>query len=122
MKNFVLGILFLLPHSSFGHAQIQTADPEKDAVLHATPKRVVLTFSEQLELSMSKLEVTNHKTHDVVSTGSVSNNDHKKNTLETALKDLPAKNAAYDVSWKAVGTDSHLMKGSYSFTVTAEGK
>lgn len=123
MKQFLLlSILFLLPTYGFGHAHLKTADPAKDSVLHTPPHNVVLTFSEDLELPMCKIEVTNQKTHDVVSTGSVANSDHKKNTLEVDLKTLAQETATYEVSWKAVGTDSHLMKGSYNFSVVPERK
>lgn len=123
MKQLLLiSILFLLPTYGFGHAHLKSSDPAKDAVLHNLPHKVVLLFSEDLELPMCKVEVTNQKTHDVVSVGSLANNDHKKNTLEVELKAPSQESATYEVSWKAVGTDSHPMKGSYAFSVAPGGK
>ncbi len=115
-------ILFLLPSLGFAHAHLKNAEPAKDAIIDKLPSKIVLTFSEDLELSMSKIEVRRKDNKTLVSSGNPANSGQQKNIMEIELKAPLAEKGTYEVSWKAVGTDSHPMKGSYLFTVSSERK
>ena len=121
MKNYLMISIFssLLcshPLSAFAHAHIKESTPAKDAIVHEAPHEVMIRFSEELESSMSKLEVKNLKTGEIVSEKTVQGGNDKS-SLRTSLKGLKNEKSKYQVLWKAVSKDSHSMKGSYEFTV-----
>ncbi len=106
----------LTAHTAFAHAKLLKSSPSANEVVHAAPSEVSLHFSEELEVAMSKLEVKNSKTGEVVSQGAVSQNPDDKASLKIALKPLKKPKAVYEVTWKAVAKDAHKMPGHMSFT------
>ena len=105
----------------FAHTHVQESDPKKDSVVVVVPHTVNIKFSEALEQSMSKLEVKNLKTGEIVSEKQLQSNGDK-NSLQVSLKEIKNEKAKFQVSWKAVSSDSHSMKGSYEFTFDPAGK
>lgn len=128
MKNFSKLVLFfmpfglLVPQFADAHAHILKATPAKNEILAKAPAEVRIQFSEELEGSMSKLEVRNKQTHEVVSSGSTLMDKSTPDTLSISLKPLKNEKETYEVSWKAVAKDTHRMKGTYDFTVEPTGK
>ncbi|QDK38591.1 copper resistance protein CopC [Bdellovibrio sp. NC01] len=124
MKNGLLTVLLMFFTShAFAHAHLQKSEPLKDAQVSKLPDKVVLTFSEDVELAMSKIEVRRQSDHTTLSTGPITHSNEQKNTMEVRITpDANGGSAKYEVQWKAVGTDSHPMKGSYIFTVVTEKK
>jgi len=113
---FALGILGA--GNAFAHAHLESSDPAKDSVVRTMPTTVNLHFSEQLEISMSKLEVKNLDTGKVVSEGKPTYLRDDKSALQIGIKDptLSGEKTRFEVSWKAVSKDSHKMPGKYEFT------
>jgi methionine-rich copper-binding protein CopC len=64
---------------------------------------------------MSKIEVKNKESGEVVSEGALTGVESDKGALQTALKASAKANVTYIVSWKAVSKDTHKMQGSYEF-------
>jgi methionine-rich copper-binding protein CopC len=112
----ILALVFLFSSSTFAHSRIEETTPAKESTVKDFPKQVKIKFSEALETAMSKIEVKNLTTGEVISERSVSP-DNDKSILETSLKPQKAEKAKFEVSWKAVSKDSHTMKGTYDFTV-----
>jgi methionine-rich copper-binding protein CopC len=114
---FIFALLFFaVPSLAFAHAHLIKSSPAKDSIVHSVPSDVVLNFSEDLELAMCKMQVKDLKTGKVVSQGKPENADGKKNSLKVELEPLKNEKAKYEVSWKAVSTDSHRMPGKFTFS------
>lgn len=117
----LIGLLCSQPFLAFAHAHIKESTPAKDAIVNVAPQEVSIKFSEDLEASMSKLEVKNIKTGDVVSEATTQIGEDKA-SLKAALKNIKNEKSTYQVSWKAVSKDGHTMKGSYDFTLDPKVK
>jgi methionine-rich copper-binding protein CopC len=124
MKNirhtsaFFVALSLAISGNAFAHAHLESSEPAKDASVNSLPSAVTLHFSEELESSMSKLEVKNLDTGKIVSTGKPAYANGDKSALQISIKD-PAtvtKKSRFEVSWKAVSKDSHKMPGKYEFT------
>jgi len=112
----ILTVSLLQAGQAFAHAHLKTSDPAQNAVVTQAPAQVTLKFSENLELSMSKLEVKDSTSGDVVSTGKLSDGGQGKSTMQVALNPLKKTRSKYQVNWKAVSTDTHRTQGTYEFT------
>jgi copper resistance protein C len=106
----------LMAGQAFAHAHLKTSDPTQNAVIIQAPAQVTLKFSEDLELSMSKLEVKDSTSGDVVSTEKLSDGGQGKSTMQVSLAPLKKVKSKYQVKWKAVSTDTHRTQGTYEFT------
>ncbi len=108
------GSILLQSQLVSAHAHLVESQPAKDEVVVIAPTEVRAKFSEDLEFTMSKIEVQNVATHEVVSQNAKAGEKDKK-ILITTLNPLKNEKASYQVSWKAVTKDSHTMKGTYIF-------
>jgi methionine-rich copper-binding protein CopC len=117
-KKYLLAVLtvsLLMAGQAFAHAHLKTSDPTQNAVVTQAPAQVTLKFSEDLEISMSKLEVKDSTSGDVVSTGKLSDGGQGKSTMQVTLNPLKKMKSKYQVNWKAVSTDTHRTQGSFEF-------
>ena len=119
-NSFLLCLPLLFSFAAMAHTHIQETIPAKESVIKTVPTEVSIKFSEDLEVAMSKIEVKNLTTGQIVSDKAVAGST--KATLRTPLKNLKSEKTKYEVTWKAVSKDSHTMKGSYSFTVDPSSK
>ena len=110
--------LIALPSLAEGHAHLKTSSPEKDATVEEAPKEVTLTFSEPLELSMSKLEVEDLTNGGSLSVGEAHAADGKANSLQIAVHAPKTPKAKLLVTWKVVAKDTHKMNGKFTFEVS----
>ena len=122
IRHLILMLAMTVSVPALAHAHLKTSEPAANATVHAAPSKVVLHFSEPLEAAMCKVEVKNKKTGEVVSDGKPTAGAADKKTLEEALKALPTGQATYEVSWKAVSTDTHRSQGTFVFTVEPSKK
>jgi methionine-rich copper-binding protein CopC len=96
---------------AFAHAMLEHAVPSAGAVLHASPKSVVLSYSEPLEPSLSTVAVTDAQGRDAAAAKSTASGT----TMSVALK--PLKPGTYRVRWHALSIDTHRTEGAFAFTV-----
>ena len=114
MKSRVVLACVLMAWSgspALAHAFLRHADPGAGAALAATPRRVVLVFTEQLEPVFSGVMVINAAGRSVEAGTAVVGG----NTMVAPL--LPLAPGRYRVVWHAVSVDTHRTEGAYSFTV-----
>jgi methionine-rich copper-binding protein CopC len=92
------------------HAFLDHADPRVGSTVTA-PASVKIWMTEELEPAFCKLQV-----FDAAGT-EVDKREAKVSgaTMSVALPPLPP--GTYQVSWKAVATDTHKTTGTFSFTV-----
>jgi methionine-rich copper-binding protein CopC len=99
---------------AFAHALLEQAAPRAGARLAAPPAEVRLTFSEPLEPAFSSFTVSGPPGFGGAPPAKVAGADHR--SLAAPLK-APVPAGRYQVSWRAVSTDSHVTQGSFSFEV-----
>lgn len=97
--------------AAVGHAFLQHAEPGAGATLSAPPKRIALSFTEQLEPVFSGIAVTDSSGHNVEASAVLIGG----NVMAVPLR--PLAPGIYKVSWHAVSVDTHRTEGAYSFTV-----
>ena len=122
MKKFqlslVVGALLLLPiDQSWAHSFLTSSNPKAGSALTSLPKKVTLTFNEDLlvvnnqnpnTLSISRSNGATLKT----STAAV-----MKNTLAVSLQTSKSDFGRFKVTYRAVSADGHPITGSFFFTV-----
>ncbi|MBY6036467.1 copper resistance protein CopC [Fictibacillus nanhaiensis] len=115
MKKTVLSILLLLmvifqlPSSIVAHSDLESATPAEGETVTNELEAVVLTFSTKIE-SLSSMKVKN---------------DNEEIPLQISIEDNqmtgkinnPLQNGNYSVEYRIIGADSHVIEGSYTFTV-----
>jgi methionine-rich copper-binding protein CopC len=112
MNRFALGFLFLaIATPALAHAHLVKSVPAKGAQIKS-PKHVVLTFSEALEPAFSGALLLDDQGRNF--TGGPVKIDGTVMTL-TPDRLTPGR---YNVSWHAVGHDTHRTEGEFAFTVT----
>jgi methionine-rich copper-binding protein CopC len=114
MKNLIVivALAALSPSVALAHAQLASSVPADQAVLESPPKELALHFTEAVRLTAVTVarDAEAAKQIDSLPTG--------------AMKDFslapPALAAGrYRVSWRALAADSHVMTGSFTFSVSA---
>ena len=95
------------------HAHLVGASPGENATV-ASPKTLVLHFSERLEPKFSGLDVFKADGGKAPVTSEIPADD-RKTIIGHATGPLPP--GVYQVKWRTVAADGHRMEGSYSFTV-----
>ena len=112
-----LGALSLagLSSAAVAHPKLTQTAPEANAIVATGPNEIRLTFNESLEASFSGAEIKNEGGKKI-ETGKVSTDPKNPKQLVIPLS-APLAPGAYKVTWHAVASDSHRVKGSYSFTV-----
>ena len=107
--------LLVAATAGFGvfHNKLVKSTPAKDAVV-AAPKEIRLWFAEKAEPGLSSITVIGTDSSKVA-TGKVKATD---DPLSIAVDVTgPMKPGGYVVRWRTSGTDGHVIRGSYPFTV-----
>jgi methionine-rich copper-binding protein CopC len=112
MKNLivVVALAALSPSLALAHAQLSSSAPADQTVLEAPPKELALHFTEAVRLT-------------AVTIARDGGSPQRIDSLPAAaLKDFslvaPAlEPGRYRVSWRALAADSHVMTGSFTFSV-----
>lgn len=107
------GLLMTAPHMAFAHAHLVSSDPAVGGTSAAT-NSLKLTFSEGLELKLSKFDVTAETGPVAGITPAIDGGDAKAIVLKLAK---PLGPGTYEVHWHVVSVDSHRTEGTYSFTI-----
>ncbi len=105
----------LVAPAAFGHAAFVGSAPEPGARLKRSPQRVVLTFTEPLNRSLSRATLVgvDGRERDVAARGV----DNRRLILKPKAG---LDRGAYRVRWHTVSTeDGHALEGSFSFGLRA---
>lgn len=98
------------------HAELTGSDPADGAVLDRSPVRVQLVFSEPVEPDFFSVEVyASDRSRVDRRDARVSPADIR--VLEASLAELGT--GTYTVVWRALSLDSHVIRGTFAFTVGA---
>lgn len=104
-------VTVLALHSSvaLAHSPLLASTPRDEAQLAEPPQTLDLAFKESVRLVKLKLTSANSQQKLLLPKASES----KEHSVP--MDPLPA--GKHTVSWRAMGSDGHLMKGSFNFTV-----
>jgi len=109
----LLAALWLVPGVAMAHSKLESAVPERDATVTASPERIEMTFNTKIE-KLSNFKILN-----------AAGEEMEKEKVEvdgmTMTGSVPAAlpNGIYTVKWVIIGADGHSVEGDYSFTVEA---
>jgi methionine-rich copper-binding protein CopC len=113
----LLAILFFSVSQSFAHSSLVSATPAENAVLSEFPTEIVLEFNENLlqlgDANPNKVEVRNSM-GDLLSSATVVNGSKISAPLQITGND------EYEVSYRIVSGDGHVVEDSYKFKVESE--
>ncbi len=112
MSLIAIMLFCITPFSiASAHSVLENATPADGEKLNDTINRIELSFNTKIE-NGSTLTLVND-TGDVIKPSSHKIND---NVLEAIFEDS-LKPGSYQVNWKIVGADGHLIENQYSFTI-----
>ncbi|MFC7372917.1 copper resistance protein CopC [Fictibacillus iocasae] len=119
MKKWMTALLIVVmvmisPQKSFAHSGLEKSEPAADSTVTDNMVKFKLTFNTEIE-DLSRIRVTDDKGVEV----SLMQMGTKANEL-VGESETPMPNGTYNVYWKIIGEDSHVVQGSYKFTVKAE--
>ena len=106
--------LAAFPAVATGHAALVRAAPGPREAVRVAPARVQLWFSERLEPAYSTLSVWANQARVDGGTARVSADDAR--LLSVALP--PLDRGRYEVKYRVLSIDGHVVEGTYPFTVT----
>jgi methionine-rich copper-binding protein CopC len=108
------GASLLLPRAGDAHAFLDHADPRVGSTSRSSPAAVTLTFTEGVEPTFSKIEVTDGDGK-AIAVGAL------EHPVETSLRvSIPALAVGtYRVKWRVVSVDTHETEGSFTFSIGA---
>lgn len=116
MKNLIIVIALaaLSPSLALAHAQLSSSVPADQAALESPPTELALHFTENVRLTALMIARDGEAPKQI---GSLPTGVMKD--FVVAAPSLPA--GRYSVSWRALAADSHVMTGSFTFSVGGGG-
>jgi copper transport protein len=106
--------LALAPAPADAHAELISTEPGSGEQLDAAPERVVLRFSESVDVSDDAVEVLTAG-GDRVDVGDPGHPDGERSSVAVDLPGLD--DGTYVVSWRVLSSDSHPVSGAFTFGV-----
>jgi copper transport protein len=106
--------LSLGPAPADAHAELISTEPASGEQLDAAPERVVLRFSESVDVSDDAVEVLTAG-GDRVDVGDPGHLDGERSSVAVDLPDLD--DGTYVVSWRVLSSDNHPVSGAFTFGV-----
>jgi copper transport protein len=114
IPNLVIALVVMWPSLAAAHAKLASSVPADEASLQSPPKALTLNFSEAVRLTALSLARDGERPQPIGSLPAGMMKD-----FSVAAPSLPA--GRYSVSWRALAADSHVMTGTFTFTVGAAG-
>lgn len=100
------------------HTELEESDPAEDAVLAESPSRVTLTYTTDVQLALSTVEVRpalpNATTVPAGKPAYLA--DDRRDVIVLPLSE-PLGGGGYTVSWTTAGPDGHKLSGDFGFRV-----
>ena len=100
------------------HTELKSSDPAKDTVLANPPAAITLTYTTDVQLALSSVEVRSSRPAHAAAGELEYLADDRHDVLVLPLTQRLA-NGTYTVSWATAGPDSHPISGTFDFTVDA---
>ena len=98
------------------HTELRSSSPAKDTVLAEPPAAVTLTYTTDVQLALSSVELRSSGAGHAAPGKLAYMADDRHDVLVLPLNQRLA-NGTYTVSWATAGPDSHPIGGTFDFTV-----
>lgn len=101
--------------AAYAHPRLQSSNPASGAVLKAAPKDIRLSFSEELVLNFTGVELKTAAGKSMpTGKAMLALGNNKIVIVPIGTRLLPG---SYNVAWHAVSVDTHRVNGSFNFKV-----
>ena len=100
------------------HTELKSSNPAQDTVLAVPPAAITLTYTTDVQLALSSVEVRPSGPAHGAAGKLEYLADDRHDVLVLPLNERLA-NGTYTVSWSTAGPDSHPISGTFDFTVDA---
>ena len=107
-------LLAAVPAPAARHNRLVKAEPGVDSTVAKSPRQIRLWFKEPPELAVTSIRLSDAAATPI-QTGGVQATDDKASIAVAVTAPLPS--GKYTVTWKTAGTDGHVIRGSFGFTV-----
>ena len=108
-------LLLSLPATAHAHTRLKRSDPGPKAILGHAPQNIDLWFTEEIELTLSRVVLTDGRGISVPLGDVVTGEEQKTSFRAPIYSELAAGN--YTVTWSTVSIDGHPAKGRFVFKV-----
>lgn len=105
-------ILLTVPVTASAHTALERSAPTDGSEVNGRVEEVLLEFAEVIE-PLSVLTIQNREGKEIAIKDIVVEGNKLKGTF-----DAPLPNGEYQVNWKIVGKDGHIIEGTVAFSVT----
>jgi methionine-rich copper-binding protein CopC len=102
------------------HLKLTKSDPAKDATLEAAPAEIRLWFNQDIRLKVSSITLT--QSEQGIALPKVEATDDAKSFSVALADSLDLGDGTYNVEWATAGDDEHVVKGTFSYTVSGSSK
>ena len=126
-KTLLLAILIVLPTAANSHSSLASSSPKNGQTFDVPPTEIVMHFKSPAKLIKAGLKRQSDKQGKSLFSGLFGGYDGEPVPLGTSflliidkrqVAPLPALgDASYSFSWRAMGEDSHLVKGHLTFKI-----
>jgi methionine-rich copper-binding protein CopC len=110
----VAAIPLLAARPAARHNRLVKAEPGVDSTVAKSPAEIRLWFKEAPELAVSAIKLADVAAKPFA-TGGVKATEDKLSIAVPVTTVLPP--GKYSVTWKTAGTDGHVIRGTFEFTV-----
>lgn len=114
--GLLLLVLVLGAAPASAHAELRATDPPGGGVLDTAPERVVLRFTEPVELSFGSVRVFTEEGQRV-DTGSAAHADGRRDAVAVTVAGDRMGRGSFVVAWRVLSADSHPVQGAFTFRV-----
>ena len=108
-------LLLALPATAHAHTRLKRSDPGPKAILSSAPQNIELWFTEEIELTLSRVVLTDGRGISVPLGDVISGDEQHVSYKVPIYTELTAGN--YTVNWSTVSIDGHPAKGRFVFRV-----
>ena len=110
-----LAAVLLAAAPASAHAVLETTEPAGGTAVATSPERVVLRFSETVQIPLGSIRVFTSPSGKQIETGAAGRADGQSNAVAVKLPELDK--GAYIVTWRVTSADAHPIHGAFTFTV-----
>jgi len=110
-----LGAVLLGAAPASAHASLLSTEPVGGTAVATSPERVVLRFSEAVQIPLGSIRVFASPSGKQVETGTAGRVDGDSSAVGVKLPKLDK--GGYIVTWRVTSADSHPIHGAFTFTV-----
>lgn len=111
LSMLVLLCVLLVPATAYAHTHLESASPKAEEVIKQELQEITLQFGSPIG-ELSNFEVIDASNQPVQGLKVTVKDDTMKGQFTESLP-----NGTYQVNWRILGEDTHVIKGAYSFKV-----